>query len=225
MEIESAWPCYAVAAAALSIVALRMHLAYRARRTALAEVARQSGFRILNKRGITHLHSFLKNFDQLNQGYDQLISCAIQGTRHGRALAIFEHSYRTTRKEDFDAHAETVVAFSHKDAMLPQFRLSPENLVDKLLSGLGFQDIDFPDDPKFSQAFLLRGQDESAIRKLFSHAVRAELLSHSELVIEGAGPILLVYRPSNRYLRPEEVMPLVDTAEHIFRLLSRSKAA
>lgn len=225
MEIEPQWIIFPVAFVAVGYLAWRGHQAEKARRAAMAEFARHQGFRVVEGQGLADFQASLQRFELLNQGHSQRILNLFQGTRHGCALAVFEYQYRTGSGKNKTTHAQTVVALARKDTALPRFRLSAENVFHKLISVFGYQDIDFPDDPEFSQAFLLRGKDESAIRQLFSPAVRNEMVSHTGLVVEGDGSTLLVHRTGSRYLAPEEVMPLVETAERIFQLLSRSRTA
>lgn len=59
---------------------------------------------------------------------------------------------------------------------LPSFTLAPENLFSRLGESLGGQDIDFPEDHVFSEAYILKG-DEATVRKIFDQQTRQAFLS------------------------------------------------
>ncbi|NJL13274.1 MAG: hypothetical protein HC913_09915 [Microscillaceae bacterium] len=61
------------------------------------------------------------------------------------------------------------------DQALPDFKLSPENLVDKVWQSVGYEDIDFEGHPDFSERFKLMGEAKEAIRYLFQAGLVAKL--------------------------------------------------
>jgi hypothetical protein len=50
----------------------------------------------------------------------------------------------------------------------PRFSVWPESWPEKIEGKLGFQDIDFDQHPEFSSKFVLRGDDETAVRRFFT---------------------------------------------------------
>ena len=55
-----------------------------------------------------------------------------------------------------------------QSAQVPRFALTREGLLHRVGAALGFQDIDFDEDPEFSKRFVLKGDDEHAIREIFA---------------------------------------------------------
>lgn len=91
------------------------------------------------------------------------------------------------------------VVLRRPSANFPRFELLPTNdrlqLLQKFAKPLGMQDIDFYEDPAFSRKFLLRGEDENAIRIFFSSARREAAMNLGNWAIEGAGDWLLLWTP------------------------------
>ena len=51
---------------------------------------------------------------------------------------------------------------------IPDFTLTTEDFMHKILQSVGYEDIDFEEFPKFSEKYLLNGEDKSKIRDFFS---------------------------------------------------------
>ncbi len=88
-------------------------------------------------------------------------------------------------------HFFTVAAVSSRSLNLPQFTLTRANILTRLASTIGFQDIDLPDHPQFSKKYLLQGRDEQSVRAIFT-AELARLFEDTENVCMGGGRNLLV---------------------------------
>jgi hypothetical protein len=68
-----------------------------------------------------------------------------------------------------------MIAMEFASIRLPSFTIRPEGMLDAIGSLLGLQDIDFVDDPSFSRLFVLKGNDEPAIREFFDAKLRRVL--------------------------------------------------
>ena len=95
----------------------------------------------------------------------------MQGELDGVAVSLFDYTYVTGSGKSRHDHHQTVVGLSLPTLTLPPFVLMPENLFHKVVSALGWHDIDFPEAPNFSKRFLLRGAQEHAIRAAFNPGV------------------------------------------------------
>jgi hypothetical protein len=104
-------------------------------------------------------------------------------------FAIFDHKYKTRGSGDNpgSTYEQTAIYFKSTNLKLPRFTLSPENLWNKIGSAFGNQDIDFPTHPDFSKRFLLRGEDETKIRAIFSDKLLNFLNSQQKITVEGGG--------------------------------------
>src|SRR5262249_1515816 len=81
--------------------------------------------------------------------------------------AIFDYAYggNSPRAKAFQT---SVICFRFEGPELPNFSLRPKNDWHRIGSWLGYQDIAFHSHPIFSSNYLLRGENENAIRMLFS---------------------------------------------------------
>ena len=125
----------------------------------------------------------------------------MRGEASGKEVLVFEYAYPAICQRPGEAAQEvtfeqTVAAF-RLCGKLPAFQLEPEHVGPKSYSVFGYQGVDFARHPMFSQRFLLRGTDESAVRFLFNPSVLSffEQIEQSRgPIIEGYGEWLIVYR-------------------------------
>ncbi len=78
----------------------------------------------------------------------------------------------------------------------------------KKIQVFGLQDIDFDTHPDFSKRYLLKGDDESEIRKLFRLDTLSFYESHGKLSTEAAGHQLIHYH-ANRRVPPEKLSEFI----------------
>lgn len=97
---------------------------------------------------------------------------------------------------------QTLALIFDKQRELPAFVLAPEGFFSRVAQDLGAKDIDFDAYPKFNGMFKLRGDDEAAVRALFTPAVIEELERHPGITLEGRGGYVLVFRAKKR-IKPE----------------------
>jgi hypothetical protein len=137
-------------------------------------------------------------FNLFNQGHSKSIRNMIYGEINGVKAAIFDYRYTVGHGKHSHTYSQSVMYFETPKLQLPMFTLSPENFMHKFISALGYQDIDFGNRPEFSKRYLLRGQDEQAIRRAFSDHALAFYEANQGLNTEGGGSQLFVYRLSYR---------------------------
>ncbi|WP_417223036.1 hypothetical protein [Amphritea sp.] len=91
---------------------------------------------------------------------------------------------------------EGIFHFTSSDLNLPRFSLhEAEELQQIFVSALGYKDINFDSHPDFSKKYLLNGDDELAVNRLFSEKLICFIERLDGINIEGAGNQLIVYRP------------------------------
>jgi hypothetical protein len=110
-----------------------------------------------------------------------------------------------------------VACFQFEGPALPTFSLRPEHVWDKIGFWFGYQHIEFGSHLGFSRNYLLRGNDEAAIRRVFTDAVLAFYEQNPGLSTEGSGNLLLFYRHSVR-VGPEGVCPFLDEGLKVLSL-------
>jgi hypothetical protein len=135
----------------------------------------------------------LQRFELFTQGEDREIRNLVRTERDGRRLALFDYAF-TRGGSGSSTRWRHTVAHVHDPALrLPAFLLRPENVMHRVGERF-FADIDLPDAPEFSQAFLLQGMDEGAIRRAFGAAARAVLAGEPKAWAEGQGADLFLWR-------------------------------
>lgn len=137
----------------------------------------------------------------------------MNGTYGSHQVSIFDYSYTVTGGESSSTYTQTVAAIV-QDRQLPWFELRPEGFLDRIAQALVQRDIDFETHPEFSKRYVLRGQDETAIRAMFTPALLSffEMLpSERKWHMEASDFTLLVYR-TNLTVAPSEIRTFLDEA-------------
>jgi hypothetical protein len=143
-------------------------------------------------------------FGLFQEGHSKKLTSLMRGTVDDLEVAIFDYRYTTGGGKHSHTHRQTAQVLGFPGAGVPVFSLRPENVFHKIGGWFGSQDIDFDSRPEFSRAYLLRGPDEDAIRRLFTERVLAYFEAHPGLCLETDGNRLLVYRHDRR-VAPEEL--------------------
>jgi hypothetical protein len=152
------------------------------------------------------------------QGRQKTASNRLFGDMEGLGIEVFDYSYVTGGGKNRRTREQSVVGVAIPGARLPAFVLSPEGVFDKLAAVFGAKDFDFSTHPEFSKRYLLRGDDEHAVRRLFGPTVLAWFERNLGLCVEGAGGVLIVYRTGK--LRPvDDVRTALHEGLEIARLL------
>jgi hypothetical protein len=115
---------------------------------------------------------------------------------------------------------QTLALIFDKQRELPAFVLAPEGFFSRVAQNFGAKDIDFDAYPKFSGMFKLQGDDESAVRALFTPAVMEEFERHPEITLEGQGGYVLVFRAGKR-IKPENFPQFHQEAQGLAQLFLR----
>lgn len=178
------------------------------RREALRQVAAELGLEFQEKLagppgpGLNRLHLF-------DVGHTRRARNALSGRYCDAELVLFDYQYSTGHGKHRRTHRQTVAAFQLPEAHLPLFLLRPENVFHKIGSALGYQDIDFDNFPDFSSSYLLRGENEPAVRELFNDNLLGFFENRPGLCVEGGDDWLIAYR-SRRRVSPQQVSAFLD---------------
>jgi hypothetical protein len=141
----------------------------------------------------------LERFTLFSSGRSRQIKNFMYGQAQGVKAAVFDFIYVTGSGKSQQTHYQTVVYLEPVNLMLPMFALRPETLFHRMLSALGYQDIDFGQRPEFSRQYILRGQDELAIRQTFDDRVLAFFEGYPGTCVDAGGNQLFVYRAGQRF--------------------------
>ena len=151
-------------------------------------------------------------------GQRRTVSNVIKPPPAERTL-LFEFQFTIGSGKSSRTMTQTVIRLvSDKLAAVPAFVLRPESLMDKVAAAFGQKDIDFPEHPTFSKKYLLRGQDEAAIRNFFTPGIVAFFEQERGWNVEVQGDQLFAYRENHR-AGAEEITSFMDSRRRILGLL------
>ena len=133
-------------------------------------------------------------FSLMEHGHGRQGRNVLAGTLAGRKATICDYRYVVQSGKSSHEVKQTVVIYADPQSGLPDFELRPENVMHKLASVFGYQDIDFDSNEEFSRQYLLRGVDEEAIRRTFNASVLMLLSSEPGWSIQASAGRLIVFR-------------------------------
>ena len=114
---------------------------------------------------------------------------------------------------------QTAVRVQSSSLNLPKFDLRPETGAMKIAGAFGAQDLDIADAATFSRMFRLRGDDQAAVRRLFTPAIIQFCEKHRGLRIAGSGDSLLFFREHHR-AKPDNLAAFVAEIREIAALFT-----
>ncbi|MGB7325996.1 MAG: hypothetical protein WBD31_14070 [Rubripirellula sp.] len=90
---------------------------------------------------------------------------------------------------------------------IPAFQLRPEGIFDRLGSMIGMQDIDFSDHPEFSNAFVLKTNDEQSTRDFFDRPLLDYFSERQGVSFETSRHLFIYFR------KDKQVDPYADAIQ------------
>ena len=159
-----------------------------------------------------------ERFALFSQGHSKKIRNMMYGEASGIKAAVFDYIYVTGYGKNSQTHFQSVVYLEPPNLVVPYFALRPENFLHKIFSAFGYQDIDFGQRPEFSRQYILRGQDEPAIRQTFNDRVLSFYENYPGTCTDGGGNQLFLYRGGYR-LQPREIQAYVGLGLNVLNLL------
>jgi hypothetical protein len=163
----------------------------------------------------------LERFALFSSGQGRRITNFMYGEASGIKAAVFDYAYTTGSGKNRQTHYQSVVYLEPGNLRLPYFSLRPESFLLKIFTAFGYQDIDFGQRPEFSRQYILRGQDESAVRQTFSDGLLSFYESYPGTCTDGGGNQLFVYRGGYCF-QPQEIQSYVGLGLNVLNLLPRS---
>ena len=172
------------------------------RTQALQQLAVNLGWSFAADAPLTQI-AWLDRFTLFSQGRSRQIKNFMYGQAQGVKAAVFDYVYVTGSGKSQQTHYQTVVYLEPLNVALPMFSLRPETLFHRMLSAFGYQDIDFGQRPEFSKQYILRGQNELAIRQTFNDRVLSFFEGYAGTCVDAGGNQLFIYRAGQRFQPPE----------------------
>ena len=125
----------------------------------------------------------------------------VSGMMGGHSFAAFEYTYTVSSGRSSYTYREAIIKWEDERINVPRFLAAPETFINRIGQSLfGVQDVDFPEDPVFSSAYVLKGEP-AAVTVLFTPAVRSYLSANPGQHLAGEGHVLFWWR-ANQPLPP-----------------------
>lgn len=189
----------------------------------LQQVAEEMGLEF-RKEGDAQLQNGLARFQLFNQGRARKLRNLVVGDAGDISISIFDYQYTTGSGKHQHTSAQTVVCLASPLLDIPSFTLRPESMFDKIGGALGLQkDIDFDEFPNFSRIYLLKSDNETAVRELFHRELVASLEKNKRISIEATSGNVIIYNARQRK-KPEQLKELFSEALEFFNHLTSKDA-
>ena len=174
----------------LATIARRINDQLQARRDrGYAAYCQSRGFEFVGSR--PGAEAEYAGFWLFDQGYARTVQHEFSGTNAGHRFRAFEYTYTTGGGRATRLHEQGVITWTDVGANLPEFTLGPEYPYNRITQVLGSSDIDFPEDPAFSNAYVLKAPNEGEIAGAFTPQVRAFLAANRGQHVSGSANRLI----------------------------------
>jgi hypothetical protein len=197
------------------ITAIATHKAEKKRTDLLAQIAAETGFDFVPLAEKTFVSTF-GALPLFNKGHSKKCKNILQKLVRGSEVTLLDYQYSIGSGKHRQTYKVTVCVFQAANRNdLPDFDLQPEGFWHKIGSYLGFQDIDFESHPVFSDAYLLRGPNEAAIRAEFTPSI-LEFFEKEPVKwsVEARSNRIAVFRPSR--IKPDDLRQFLADATRVF---------
>lgn len=175
----------------LQALATQMGLNFRARPVPGDENLLNGTYLIQNHGGARAIGNIM----ELRRGQDQVF--------------IFDYTYHIGFGQKRRTLHQTLYYVASPRLSLPPFLLRQESWGEKLTQWLGAKDINFPENPTFSSKFILQGQDEASIRRVFTPGVQQQCLTQPRMYMEGRADRLFFFIPA-KTLSPDDLQAFLN---------------
>ena len=158
-------------------------------------------------------------FALASRGHNQLASKVLVADSGDLRMVIFDFRYIVGSGSGSRVYKQTVVMAQSELLSIPVFKISPEDMRQKIASLFGYQDINFDDDTNFSKAFKLTGPDVDRIRAFFTAKRRQEVLCERQIILEGKGDQFIFHQTGRHLSSFEELNGLMERALSLYAVM------
>lgn len=183
------------------------------REEAYAQAAASLGIEFLNK-AEGPLRQLVGQVPMFSKGHGHRFRYVMRATVADLDVYLARVQYRTGSGKNQSTHSVSVGAFDMTNDRTPNFELRPENsFMHKLASFFGQHDIDFEGDRLFSDSFVLKGENEMAVRDYFTEERRRHLVEQDpKPTVESYGTWLILLEESQKRQKPEQIAARIEQA-------------
>lgn len=138
------------------------------RKEALLQAASEMGYAFLQEdKEFNGQLQGAGQFEIFSKGRNRKAYNILRGQKRDAQAAVFDYKYTTGGGRSSQTHQLTLVYLTLSQAELVQFSLRPRRMFDKVAAKFGQKEINFELAIEFSKKYLVQGNDEEAVRRLF----------------------------------------------------------
>lgn len=191
------------------------------RREELKKVSALLGFSFTPRPEEDITASFI-NLKMFQKGHSRKAYNVLRGKWGSNHWMIFDYKYTTGGGKSSSTHTQTIACSMLGNVSLPAFNMGPESIFHRIGDKLGFHDIDFSSHHEFSKKYLLKGNNEEAVRKLFASWILDYFQNRDRIVsIEADGDRILFYNHGKR-INPGNLQSFIEEADQALRMFKKS---
>ncbi|MFA6584485.1 MAG: hypothetical protein WCS77_09325 [Elusimicrobiaceae bacterium] len=171
-------------------------IADRKRRREIEALSFRVGLRFFPKEADTVME-FLRNgnLPLFNEGHSRTAKNILTDSSSNTRLYAFDYQYTVGSGKNARTHYQTPVVFVSGSSSFPTYTVAPEGFLYKLISFVGYNDINFEEYPVFSKAYWLKSpQDAQVLRQAFRGAFMSLLEAEKGWHIQSSGPYVLFFK-------------------------------
>lgn len=141
-------------------------------------------------------------FQVVQQGRNRTTNLCLVADDGETRIALFDYSFITGAGKNQQRH-HWVVSLCRMDALdAPAMQLKPTTFLSRIGSLIGFQDINIPEAPELSNAFVIQGEDPEAIRQFLNATRRDAFLRNPKQTYALKNRHLLIVREKKKLDAP-----------------------
>jgi len=179
----------------------------RRRLESLGEIARAHDLQLgADEDGAHRAH--VEGFKLGNVGRSRRLKNVISGAWAGEDIMFCDYRYKTRHGKNSRRHSLSIL-FLSLERPCPDLSMGPEGVASKIFQAFGAKDINFLTHPEFSKSFILRGDDEDAIRERFDFDLLEFFEGWGGVSLEVSRGELAYYR-YNRRCKPELLEAFIE---------------
>ena len=197
------------------------HIYEKGRTEAFSAVAQELSFEVGDQQRVQQF--IARGLPLFSVGRGARIWNVLLAEGDSETVYLFDYRYTVGSGKNSHTYKQTVAGIDAQQLRLPWFELHPETLLHKIGHFLGGHDIDFASHPQFSQRYVLRGEREEEIRRVFASELLEHLEATSGLRLEASGTCLVYYRQGKR-VPPHELKEFLREAFTIYGMLKNAES-
>lgn len=193
------------------------------RRERIRQKAEESGY-VFYPKEEPKLMCLLRDFPLLNIGYNRRARNMLYKQDNDITIVLFDYQFATGGGRYSQTYWQSVMCLRAEDAFFPSFSLSPETFlsgfrfIEKLAEKFGFKDIDFNENPGFSDGYILSGKNEPVVREFFNRRRLDFFAKHQKLNVQAQDNRMLFFR-QGRIVKTDDFNDFINEGRRVFHCL------